>query len=228
MAALDEAVTRRLSAHVLGEDQQPARSPLVPLRPLGEEAPLLCVHAVMGSALAFYLLPRQLRPSLPVLALQAPELYGDGPLWSVEERAARYLDAVSERYPEGPLRLLGFSSGGNVAYQMAVEAQRRGRTVAFLGLIDSRSNPAPVTRAIPSTDPDTLGQLTAADSSPEFQRAYAAASPADRWRLVTDQLAGEGVLPSDASAEQVRGCCSRWSPPSTRWRPTRSRPTRDR
>ena len=48
--------------------------------------------------------------------------------------AAKVIDA---RQPEGPVYLAGFSFGGSVAYEAARALHRAGRTVAFVGLLDT-------------------------------------------------------------------------------------------
>jgi len=45
--------------------------------------------------------------------------------------------------PTGPLRLAGYSLGGIVAYGVALELVRMGRTVAFVGLLDAMAPIAP-------------------------------------------------------------------------------------
>ncbi len=46
------------------------------------------------------------------------------------------LDQIEQTQPDGALHLVGYSLGGAVAYEAAQVLMQRGRTVAFLGLID--------------------------------------------------------------------------------------------
>jgi thioesterase domain-containing protein len=55
---------------------------------------------------------------------------------SVEEMAARYILEMSE-IEDGPYMLLGYSFGGIVAYEMAVQLTAAGRDVALLVLVDT-------------------------------------------------------------------------------------------
>ena len=50
---------------------------------------------------------------------------------------ARYADLVEELQPEGPVRLLGYSLGGNLAFEVAKELEGRGRTVPDVIIVDS-------------------------------------------------------------------------------------------
>ncbi|MFH0787411.1 MAG: amino acid adenylation domain-containing protein [Pseudomonadota bacterium] len=54
-----------------------------------------------------------------------------------DDRLERYLEWINQLQPSGPVRLLGHSSGGNLAFEMAKELERQGRTVLDLILLDS-------------------------------------------------------------------------------------------
>lgn len=52
----------------------------------------------------------------------------------IVERACRHIETVS---PDGPLRLAGYSQGGQLAVATALALKSGGRAVSFVGLIDS-------------------------------------------------------------------------------------------
>ncbi|MBZ4018994.1 non-ribosomal peptide synthetase/type I polyketide synthase [Streptomyces purpurogeneiscleroticus] len=54
-----------------------------------------------------------------------------------EDKAARYADLITSLRPDGPCALLGYSLGGNLAFEVAKELERRGREVSRLVLLDS-------------------------------------------------------------------------------------------
>ncbi|WP_078857022.1 non-ribosomal peptide synthetase/type I polyketide synthase [Streptomyces sp. NBRC 109706] len=56
---------------------------------------------------------------------------------SGDDKVARYADLVAELRPEGPLDLLGYSLGGNLAFEVAKELQARGRRVRRVVLVDA-------------------------------------------------------------------------------------------
>lgn len=58
---------------------------------------------------------------------------------NVQEMAKAYLDRLLDFYPAGPFLLAGFSFGGILAFEMAVQLQKAGKVVRFLALIDSSS-----------------------------------------------------------------------------------------
>ncbi|MFD6889356.1 amino acid adenylation domain-containing protein [Streptomyces sp. NPDC059957] len=69
-----------------------------------------------------------------------------------EHRIGLYADLVEREAPAGPLRLAGYSAGGNLAFEVARELERRGREVERIVLFDS----APLTGE-PSTDAEVGG-----------------------------------------------------------------------
>ncbi|MFI0112530.1 amino acid adenylation domain-containing protein [Streptomyces globisporus] len=55
-----------------------------------------------------------------------------------DDKVARYADLIQAEQPEGPCLLLGYSLGGNLAFETAKELERRGRRVAHVVILDSR------------------------------------------------------------------------------------------
>ncbi|MHA7868111.1 MAG: non-ribosomal peptide synthetase [Salipiger thiooxidans] len=103
----------------------------------GEGAPLFAVHPAGGLAWCYRSLALAL-PGVPVVGLQSPLLDPDTPTpASLGALAQRYVDRVEALQPQGPLTLLGWSLGGIIAHAMAAEAERRGREVARLVLLDA-------------------------------------------------------------------------------------------
>ncbi|CAM5612212.1 Amino acid adenylation domain-containing protein OS=Streptomyces microflavus OX=1919 GN=HUT09_31485 PE=3 SV=1 [Streptomyces microflavus] len=51
---------------------------------------------------------------------------------------ARYADLIEAARPEGACLLLGYSLGGNLAFETAKELERRGRRVGHVVILDSR------------------------------------------------------------------------------------------
>ncbi|MBM9466589.1 non-ribosomal peptide synthetase [Nakamurella leprariae] len=84
-----------------------------------------------------------LRPSVP-----APEVGHQGPL-TLADVAATSLARMRTVQPSGPYRLLGWSVGGMLAHEVAVQLQTAGETVELLGMLDAypsvqwRSQPDP-------------------------------------------------------------------------------------
>ncbi|MFE5589623.1 amino acid adenylation domain-containing protein [Streptomyces sp. NPDC056549] len=53
------------------------------------------------------------------------------------DKATRYADLAEELHPDGPYTLFGYSLGGNLAFEIAEELERRGRTVSVVVIMDS-------------------------------------------------------------------------------------------
>ncbi|MGW2014250.1 non-ribosomal peptide synthetase/type I polyketide synthase [Streptomyces sp. NPDC001927] len=53
------------------------------------------------------------------------------------DKTGRYADLVEELRPTGPCLLLGYSLGGNLAFEVAKELERRGREVSHVVILDS-------------------------------------------------------------------------------------------
>jgi thioesterase domain-containing protein len=59
---------------------------------------------------------------------------------TIAEVASDYADRIAGVAPEGPVRLLGWSFGGSLALLIAQELASRGRDVAFVGMLDARTD----------------------------------------------------------------------------------------
>ncbi|MBV7242872.1 non-ribosomal peptide synthetase/type I polyketide synthase [Streptomyces sp. MW-W600-10] len=67
-----------------------------------------------------------------------------------DDKVARYADLIEAARTDGPYRLLGYSLGGNLAFETAKELERRGRHVAHVVILDSR-------RILTAYEPDASG-----------------------------------------------------------------------
>jgi amino acid adenylation domain-containing protein len=120
-----------------------AENCLVPLRAAGTKRPFFCVHPIGGGALCYAPLARAMDPQRPFFGIQSPMLEDRSVRpGSVEEMAARYVDALQRAQPEGPYLLGGWSFGGVVAAEMARQLKHRGQVVAKLVLLDVAATPS--------------------------------------------------------------------------------------
>jgi thioesterase domain-containing protein len=95
------------------------------------------VHPALGVAWSYTALLPHLDPERPLYGLQNPALSGGPRLQSVPDLAAYYLQQVREVQPEGPYHLIGWSLGGSIAHEMAVQLREQGHRVETLMLLDS-------------------------------------------------------------------------------------------
>ncbi|SCK46282.1 non-ribosomal peptide synthetase [Streptomyces sp. WMMB 322] len=111
---------------------------LLPLRDSGSRPPLFCVHPAAGIAWSYAGLTTPLGSDQPVYGLQARGLDGTEVLpATIGEMAADYLAQVRRVQPYGPYHLLGWSFGGLVAHEMAVQLQKSGEPVGLLSVLDA-------------------------------------------------------------------------------------------
>jgi amino acid adenylation domain-containing protein len=139
---LQDVFSRPTVAGLLGASSTQAEADLfgvrLPLRPEGQSAPLFCIHPGYGLSWTYSGLAASIDADIPLYGLQARGFVGDDALPdSLEEMASDYLRHIEEVQPEGPLRLLGWSFGGLVAYEIAGQLQESGREVELLALLDS-------------------------------------------------------------------------------------------
>jgi nonribosomal peptide synthetase DhbF len=113
---------------------------LIPLQPGGQKRPLFCIHPAGGHVFCYLPLVRALGLDQPVYGLQASGLEEEEPqpsATSIEEMASAYVQAIKTRQPEGPYQLLGMSSGGLIAFEMARQIKAGGDRVSTLTLLDT-------------------------------------------------------------------------------------------
>src|SRR5690606_14487399 len=131
--------------------------------------PVFFVHPVVGLAWGFSRLAEFVDADRPVYGLQSPALSGTEELpGSVREWAALYVDEIRRAHPGGPYHLVGWSMGGVIAHEMAVQLQRRGSAVGSLVLLDAHV-PAPLPESV---DPQSVA-LAALNGLDNGDRAMA-------------------------------------------------------
>ncbi|MDT5357461.1 MAG: hypothetical protein QOJ56_5993, partial [Mycobacterium sp.] len=109
---------------------------VVPIEVLkeGSGVPLCCIHDGFGLSWVYRALGNYL--DCPIIGINQITQDGEAEPGSIRNMAARYADWLQAIYPEGPYKLLGWSFGGVVAHELAIELQRRGCVVQRLVLLD--------------------------------------------------------------------------------------------
>ncbi|MFE3187937.1 amino acid adenylation domain-containing protein [Nocardia sp. NPDC059240] len=112
---------------------------VLPLRPGTDSGvpPLFCVHPAIGLSWCFAGLLSQLPHERPVYGLQAPHVAGEESHSTIAEAAKYYVAHMKSVQPDGPYHVLGWSLGGLIAHEVAVQLQQGGDEVALLALMDS-------------------------------------------------------------------------------------------
>jgi amino acid adenylation domain-containing protein len=109
-----------------------------PLSAGRRERPLFLIAGGGGHVFSFRQLATLLEDSAACYGLQLPGLDdARRPLDHIDEIAAEFLRQMRIVQPHGPYRLLGYSFGGLVAYELARQLAVAGGAIGFLGLIDT-------------------------------------------------------------------------------------------
>jgi thioesterase domain-containing protein/acyl carrier protein len=134
---------------------------LFPIRAHGSNPPLFCVHPAGGLSWCYLPLTRCVPADTPLYGLQARGFDGTAqPAISVREMASDYIEQIRTVQASGPYRLLGWSLGGNVAHEMAVQLRASGEATALI-IMDAhppRWDTGPEAFDDPGSEPGAVGQ----------------------------------------------------------------------
>jgi thioesterase domain-containing protein len=110
---------------------------IVPLKPTGNLPPLFVIHGSDGLVEPFLGLLPYLNPDQPVFGIAQPLKHSGPALTNLKRIVAHYVNEIQDHRIAGPYCLLGYSFGGVVAFEMAIQLKRLGETVLFLGMLDA-------------------------------------------------------------------------------------------
>lgn len=176
----------------------------ITLRAGVDTQPLWLFHPIGGNVFCYLELVRQLHPSRPVIAFQAPGLDDmDAAEVSIESMASLYLEQLRQLQPQGPYLLGGWCFGGTLAFEVARQLQSVGELVDGIVLIDTR---APIEANVPEDSDDaTLLSWFARDLATPYGKSLRIAPevlrelpPETMFSHVLDEAKAIGVLPLDA------------------------------
>ena len=112
--------------------------PLMPMRVTGDGPPVFCAPPLVGLSWCYLALLPHVDARYPLYGLQARGLRRPEPLpASMPEMARDFADQIRMTQPSGPYHLLGWSLGGNIAFAIAEELERRDEQVGLLVILDS-------------------------------------------------------------------------------------------
>jgi thioesterase domain-containing protein/acyl carrier protein len=209
LSALFERPTIRRLAGLLDAAPEPrAGSPLVALQPAGDRVPLFFVHPIGGQVLCYSNLSRALGPDQPFYGLQAADLTQVVDE-SLEDMAARYVEAIRTVWPRGPYLLGGWSFGGLVAFEIAQQLTRAGEWVALVAILDTAA-PRAMREMADVGEPVLLATLAheeAVKNRVELSLTAEELEPLDsaaRVARTLDALVEAGALPPDVEVEWIQ------------------------
>ncbi|RAV16351.1 non-ribosomal peptide synthetase, partial [Mycolicibacterium sp. GF69] len=125
----------RSLSHQVGSDDSAVEVVPVEVLKEGSGVPLCCVHDGFGLSWVYRALGNYYDG--PIIGINHISREGENEGESIRSMAARYADRLQSVHPVGPYKLLGWSFGGVVAHELAVELRRRGCVVQRLVLLDA-------------------------------------------------------------------------------------------
>jgi thioesterase domain-containing protein len=133
-----EAPTIRSLGHLLEQPAPTGNSPLAVIRSAGKRPALFCVPGISSSLLEFHDLSIRLGTDQPVFGFRPPGVDGrEPPYEDLVKMATDYVASLRSMQPHGPYYLAGYSLGGIVAFEMAVQLEDQGEPLGLLALLDS-------------------------------------------------------------------------------------------
>jgi thioesterase domain-containing protein len=185
----------------------------VEIQPHGSKRPFFCVPGAGGHVLSFYNFARHLGNDQPFYGLQPRGFDGEqAPHTQVEDIAAYYIEALQTVQPQGPYLLGGYSFGGHVAFEMALQLQSSGQEVALLAILDTAA-PIPNSQPIVVEKDDAryltdLAILIEHFSGKNLSVSYddiQQLQPDEQLNYLLERLKIVNFLPPEATLPQFRG-----------------------
>jgi len=193
-----------VSTERAGVEEIPPSGQLVAITDAGRRPPLYCLHPISGSAFVYAGLARSLGPDQPVSGFDAPGLDdGREPIGRFDELCALYTEELLRTAPAASYRLLGWSMGGTLAFDIAQRLVAAGARVPSLILIDASVPeiwPLPAEPEMIAMFLSDLLQLSGI-SAPGLDRALAAMAPEVPPEVAFAEIERLGGLPEEIEAD---------------------------
>lgn len=107
------------------------------IQPEGTNTPLFCMPAADGLTLVYHELSDNLGADQPVYGVVSPGVFGEALPGTLEELASRLIQDIKYVQPEGPYQVIGYCSGGTVAFEVAQQLQAAGDDVSLLSCVET-------------------------------------------------------------------------------------------
>ncbi|MEJ2075381.1 MAG: amino acid adenylation domain-containing protein [Reinekea sp.] len=177
----------------------------VAFRTGGSQRPLFVVPEATGELLYGPQLTAVIDTDIPVYGLLGPDRNLPG-FKTLQGAAARYVSIIREVQPQGPYRLLGWSLGGTLAYEIAAQLIGQNQSVEFLGLLDTWAFPP---GEASSSAEETLEQMSRAIIQSALTirgepLPTAALADCHDWQAYFALACDLGIVPADWSADYYR------------------------
>jgi thioesterase domain-containing protein len=111
------------------------KGPLVELKKADEGVPVYFIHELTGDVACYHRIVEAIEG--PAFGIQVPQLERrTSNISTVEKLAAKYVELISGKHPDGPVRIVGYSAGSTVALEVANQLTSIGRQPQILVNID--------------------------------------------------------------------------------------------
>ena len=160
LTALFEAPTiAQLAAKIVNGQQKHVRNIAKIQSGKPTQTPIFFIHTIDGFIKVLWHIATSFDDEQPVYAIQGAGLDGECEFYrSIEDLASYYIATIREIQPDGPYVLVGASSGGIIAFEMARQLEAL-HTAVILGMLDTA--PPNSFRSDSRTYRELLGMLTA-------------------------------------------------------------------
>ncbi|MDA1677504.1 non-ribosomal peptide synthetase [Bacillus cereus group sp. TH152-1LC] len=131
---------KEIASHIRNYSSIEKGQCLIPLQSesqIEDEVPLFIIHPIGGGVLCYSDFVKKLKYKGSVYGLQS---YGydsdDKALEDVKEMANKYLEEIRKKQPKGPYRLIAWSFGVTILYEIVRVLEEEGQNIEYLAFLD--------------------------------------------------------------------------------------------
>ena len=120
----------------MSSEERLAAQIIFPISKPGADITVFCLHPLWGGAACFQPLADELGDKVTMYGVQCPDLFTDTRHNDLRELATTYVNAMLLNFKGKPFYLIGYSLGGALAYEVAVQLEECGEDVRYVGSMD--------------------------------------------------------------------------------------------
>ncbi|MEZ6139268.1 MAG: amino acid adenylation domain-containing protein [Zavarzinella sp.] len=138
LETLFAAPTIRTMSEAIRKTLELGSGAVVPLNANGKYPPLFMIAGAGGHVFTFHHFSRLMGEQFPVFGMKAIGIDGkEEPLSSIPAVAERYCQEILQHRPSGPIVLSGYSVGGRIAFETALQLRQKGIDVPAVIIYDA-------------------------------------------------------------------------------------------
>ncbi|MHB1947807.1 MAG: non-ribosomal peptide synthetase [Gammaproteobacteria bacterium] len=113
------------------------QSVIIPFGKSASKRSLFCIHPVGGNVACYIGLANKLKNDFALYGVQFPHSEVNHRFYSIESLSDFYLTQLKRIQPQGPYALIGWSTGGLIAFELAKKLVTSGEKIRLLAMIDT-------------------------------------------------------------------------------------------